>query len=205
MPTLKVPNAELYYEVTGTGPLLLCISGANGSVEIWRPLQQELKDYFTVAMLDRRGFSRSYLTGPQDYTGSHRIETDTDDAKALIQHLSPKEPATVIGNSSGAVVALMLLQRHPEVIRTLISHEPPAESLLEDQKYWRDKQQEIYDIYRASGPMPALVKFAEHVKAGPEHDLSRSFDPRMNPLISGNVMCESHFKATLNSPATDVG
>ena len=191
MPTLKVPNAEIYYEVAGTGPLLLCISGANGSVEIWRPLQQELKDYFTVAMLDRRGFSRSYLEGPQDYTGSHRIETDTDDAKALIQHLSPNEPATVIGNSSGAVVALMLLQRHPEVIRTLISHEPPAESLLEDQKYWRDKQQEMYDIYRAKGPMPALVKFSEHVKAGPGNDLSRSFDPRTNPFINANVMCES--------------
>ena len=190
MPTLKVPNAELYYEVVGTGPLLLCISGANGSVEIWRPLAQQLKDHFTVAMHDRRGFSRSYLEGPQDYTGSHRIETDTDDAKALIQHLSPNEPATVIGNSSGAVVSLMLLQRHPEVVRTLISHEPPAESLLENQPMWRAKQQEIYDTYRAAGPLPAFVKFGEIIKAGPENNLRSAFNPRTNPYITGNVMCK---------------
>lgn len=196
MPTLKVSNAELYYEVVGTGPLLLCVSGANGSVEMWRPLAQELKAHFTVAMYDRRGFSRSYLEGPQDYTGSHRIETDTNDAKALIQHLSPNEPATVIGNSSGAVVSLMLLQRHPDVIRTLVSHEPPAESLLEDQEMWRAKQQEIYDTYRAAGPMPAFLKFAELVKAGPEHDMSRSFDARTNPYIAGNVMCKTYLNPT---------
>lgn len=35
MPELEVPGATLHYQVVGEGPLLLTISGANGSFEIW--------------------------------------------------------------------------------------------------------------------------------------------------------------------------
>lgn len=186
MPTLKVPNADLYYETIGSGPLLICISGANGSVEVWKPLANQLQKYFTVALYDRRGFSRSYLTGPQNY--SQRIETDTDDAKALIQHLSPDEPATVVGNSSGAIVSLVLLQRHPEVVRTLIAHEPPAYTLLSDVEQRRKEQQEVYDTYRESGVVPALNKFGDLIKAGDEKPgLLAAFDARTGPYTSSNV------------------
>lgn len=49
---LEVPGANLYYEVVGQGPLLLCISGANGDVDPWRQLAESLKDRFMVAMYD---------------------------------------------------------------------------------------------------------------------------------------------------------
>jgi hypothetical protein len=31
MSTLKVPGAQLYYEVSGSGPLLVLMSGASGA------------------------------------------------------------------------------------------------------------------------------------------------------------------------------
>lgn len=130
MSYLDVPGAKLYYEQVGSGPLLLCISGADGSVEIWKGLAQCLKDHFTVVSYDRRGFSRSYLTGAQDY--SQRLETDADDAALLIKHISPNDPATVIGNSSGAIISLKLLVRHPDILRTLAPYEPPASRFLDD-------------------------------------------------------------------------
>jgi len=185
MTYLEVPGASLCYETVGNGPLLLCISGGNGSLDIWKMFAEQLKDHFTVAMYDRRGFSRSYLSGSQDY--EHRIETDADDARRLIEHLS-KEPATVIGNSSGAIVSLELLSRHPHVIRTLIPHEPPAMKLLPDCEDLWVAQNEIYTTYRKSGIPPAMEKFAHLIKAGPEGQaLAAAFDAR-RPFVFANTM-----------------
>ena len=186
MSSLEVPGASLYYETVGKGPLFLCISGANGSADRWRVVAGYLKEHFTVAMYDRRGFSRSYLSGSQVY--EHRLATDADDARRLIEHLS-HEPATVLGNSSGAIVALELLTRHPSVVRTLIPHEPPAMMLLPESDRWFSEQQDIYDTYRKFGVAPAIQKFATLTKAGDATaGLSRAFDARSGPFVSSNVM-----------------
>lgn len=53
MPELDVPGAILHYEAIGSGPVLLCIHGGDGSGEIWRRLSGELRDRFTVVFYDR--------------------------------------------------------------------------------------------------------------------------------------------------------
>lgn len=53
MTYLEALGASLYYEIKGQGPMLLCISGADGSCEIWRGMAEYLKDKFTVVMWDR--------------------------------------------------------------------------------------------------------------------------------------------------------
>lgn len=120
-----------------------------------------LTDHFTVITWDRRGFTRSYLTGEQDY--DHRIERDVDDAAELIKKYSPNEPATVIGNSSGAIISLKLLIRHPDLVKTVIPYEPPAAKILppaDAEWHWK-KHQETYNTYRKSGIHTALGGFAE--------------------------------------------
>ncbi|KIX05022.1 uncharacterized protein Z518_05894 [Rhinocladiella mackenziei CBS 650.93] len=186
MPYFEVEGASLYYETVGSGPLLFCIHGGNGSGDIWKLLAESLKDQYTVAFYDRRGFSRSYLAGSQDY--EHRLERDADDARELIEHLS-KDPATVIGNSSGAIVSLALLSRHPDVIRALIPHEPPAIMLLPDKDKLSARQRDVYDTYRKRGVSPALKKFVELNQAGPEGQIMvATFDPRSGPFVSQNMM-----------------
>jgi hypothetical protein len=39
MSTLKVPGAQLSYEVSGSGPLLILIPGASGAGEVFRVVQ----------------------------------------------------------------------------------------------------------------------------------------------------------------------
>src|SRR5262245_16883791 len=58
MRTLKVPGAQLSYEVTGHGPLLILIPGAKGEGAVSRPLAQHLSAQHQVVTYDRRGFSR---------------------------------------------------------------------------------------------------------------------------------------------------
>jgi pimeloyl-ACP methyl ester carboxylesterase len=159
---LEVPGARLAYEAQGSGPLMLMIPGATGSADSFKNVADHLAAHYTVVTYDRRGFSRSLLAGPQD--DEHRLETDADDARRLIQRLSD-EPAFVFGSSSGGIVALEVLTRHPSLVRTLVPYEPPLVRLLPDGQEWLDFFSRVYDLYRQSGVEPALALFREHAFA----------------------------------------
>jgi pimeloyl-ACP methyl ester carboxylesterase len=181
---LTVPGASLYYETHGSGPLVVMVPGAAGTAFAFQAVKEYLVKHFTVVLLDRRGFARSPLTGPQDY--KKRLQTEADDVRRLIQHLS-KEPAIVFGSSSGGLIALELLTRHPSVVRTIIVQEAPAVKLLPDGgKQWIDAFYALYDDYRNFGLAPAQKKFLE--KAFVESDVKavqRVSDPE-NPIVVAN-------------------
>jgi acetyltransferase/esterase len=168
MSYFEVPGARLYYETRGAGPLLLLIPGANGDANGFPPLANELAADFTVVTYDRRGYTRSVLNGAQDYV--QRLETDADDARRIIEHLSD-EPATVFGTSSGGVIALQLLIDHPQSVRTLVSFEPAAMRLIPDGEKWIAFLHEVYDLYRQSGPAPARALFVERCFAEVDHPI----------------------------------
>jgi pimeloyl-ACP methyl ester carboxylesterase len=157
MSVLEVNGAQLYYEVRGAGPNLVLVPGAKGEADTYQKLAQELARRHRVVTYDRRGFSRSTLDGTQDY--DHRLAADTDDLRSLIAHLGD-QPATVFGNSSGAIVALELLTHHPELVGVVIAHEPPTVNLLPDAATWRDFFDNVYDTYRTSGIPTAMRAFA---------------------------------------------
>jgi pimeloyl-ACP methyl ester carboxylesterase len=167
---LPVPGAELYYETRGTGPVLLLIPGGNGDAGPFAPLSQLLADRFTVVTYDRRGFSRSPLRGdvPAD-----RLATDTADVIALLDAVAPPDPvaqagagsprAHILGSSSGAIVALDVLARHPDRIATCVAHEPPLISVLPDRDEWAAFFDTMVAIYRAEGTEVAMAVFNERM------------------------------------------
>lgn len=128
--TLAVEGAILAYNCTGAGPFLLTIPGANGDAVIFSDVAPYLAQNFTVCTYDRRGYTNSTLTAPADLTTPHRLQRDADDAAALIAHLSPSSPGLVFGTSSGAIVGMELLQRHPGAVDLLVAHEPPLSYAL---------------------------------------------------------------------------
>ena len=190
MPSLGVPGADLHYETFGSGPLLLLITGAEGRGSVWHPIVQDLATQYTVVCWDRRGYSDSVINGPQNY--SERLSTDADDAAHLIKHLSPDAPATVIGNSSGAIVSQELLLRHPDSVLKVVSHEPPAFGALPPQ--FRAKGEEvinhIYNQYRTKGPIAAMDEFTSGVQVGDEGALMRK---QMHPGHSHEIRANSIF------------
>jgi acetyltransferase/esterase len=184
--TLDVPGAHLYYETHGSGPLLVMIPGASGIADPFRPVTSHLASHYTVALYDRRGFSRSPLDGQQEY--NRRLQTDADDVRRLIEHLSD-EPATVFGASSGAVVALETLTRHPSVVRALVAFEPCAVRQLPDAQRWLDFFAQLYDMYRRTGILPALEKFRERAFAPIDRPvMARSTRRSMTEYGEGNAV-----------------
>jgi pimeloyl-ACP methyl ester carboxylesterase len=182
---LPVAGARLYYEIHGSGPLLLMIPGANGTAESFRRVTEYLAGSYTVVLYDRRGFSRSGLEGAQDY--DRRLETEADDVRRLIEHLGG-EPAVVFGTSSGAIVALEVLGRHPSVVRAVVPFEPPVVRLLPDGQKWVDFFFDVYAIYRRSGPGPALDRFrTETFATADRHAMAGAMDFSRNDHALANA------------------
>src|SRR6266702_2872885 len=185
MSTLKVPGAQLSYEVSGNGPLLILIPGAKGEGEVFRPLAHLLSAQYQVVTYDRRGFSRSQLDGPQDY--DHRLSTDADDVRRLIEHLTD-QPATVFGNSSGAIVALEVLTQYPERVQTVVAHEPPVVLLLPDAAKWWAFFDRIYDSSRKNGIPKAMHQFVSMVAGKEDHQvIERSMTQQANEYTRANA------------------
>jgi pimeloyl-ACP methyl ester carboxylesterase len=153
---LQVAGASLYYEVRGSGPVLLFVCGGVYDAEAFAPLAERFADRYTVVTYDRRGNSRSPLDGPPE---PQRIETHAEDARRLLEVVSPGEAADVFGNSSGAIIALDLAARHPELVRTVVAHEPPLFDLLPDHARWSKLMDDVETTFGAEGPWAALEVF----------------------------------------------
>jgi len=118
---------ELYHEVRGSGPAVLLIPGATGDAGHFTSTAELLSDEFTVITYDRRGNSRSRVTGDPELAS--RISAQADDAAALITGCG-FERAAVFGNSGGATIAIELLTSHPDVVKGAALHEPPLFALF---------------------------------------------------------------------------
>lgn len=183
MSLLTVPGARVSYEVEGSGPLL--IPGASGTGESFRPLISHLTAHYQVVIYDRRGFSRSKLNGPQDYV--HRLATDADDVRRLIEHMTD-QPAMVFGNSSGALVALEVLIRFPERIQIVLAHEPPIVSLLSDAGEWLAFFDGVYETSCKQGVSAAMHQFASRVLGSLDHQvLERAMREHANEYTLSNA------------------
>ncbi|MFI5712422.1 alpha/beta hydrolase [Kribbella sp. NPDC051620] len=149
---VTVPGAALYYETTGTGPVLLLIAGGGTDAAVFDGIVPQLAARYTVVAYDPRGNSRSpYLGEPVD----ERVDVAAEDALAVLDAVAGSESAYVFGSSSGAITAMELLVRHPDRIRLLVAHEPPAIELLPDATSARAFFRSVYDTYRLEGRLAA--------------------------------------------------
>ena len=145
---VSVPGATLHYEVSGSGPVLLLISGGGTDAAAFDGVVPQLAEQYTVVTYDPRGNSRSpYAREPLD----ERVDQAAEDALAVLDAAVGDVPAYVFGSSSGAITGMELLVRHPDRVRLLVAHEPPAVELLPDATSSREFFLEVYDTYRLDG------------------------------------------------------
>lgn len=155
---LDVPGARLYYEVRGSGPLLLVVGQPMTSAP-FGPLADLLAAGHTVMTYDPRGLGQSTVDDPSlDVTP----EVEADDLALLVDTVGGG-PADVFGSSGAAVAGLALAARHPEKVRNLIAHEPPVTELLPDAPQVWAAVDEIADAYRDHGAGAAWGKFVSLV------------------------------------------
>lgn len=195
---IEVNDAMLYHEARGSGPSVLFIPGATGDAGHFEQVAQLLSEEFTVVTYDRRGNSRSPRPSGWDSTSPQQ---QSDDAAALIEALSIA-PAAVFAASSGAIIGLDLVIRHPEVVRGAILQEPPMMSVLSNPEAAREPLRKAVEGGLQRGGPPEAVDAFLRVVAGDEgfENLPKQLRERMRG--NGQTFLGLEF-GTLNSYRPD--
>jgi pimeloyl-ACP methyl ester carboxylesterase len=155
---LRLDDARLYYQTTGSGPTLLISQSGEGDADRTVDLVGHLADRFTVVAYDRRGLSRSV---PDDPAAPVSIRRHAEDAAAILKEVTDA-PALMLGLSLGAVIGLHLLSAYPGLISALIAHEPIALPFLAqpDADIARAKLLGVRRVHEQSGWRAAAAEVA---------------------------------------------
>lgn len=181
--TLDVPGATLTYDIrrndASTEPILVLI-GFPMAAAGFGTLAKHFTDR-TVVTYDPRGSERSVKTDPTD-----RATTDThaDDLHRLIQTIGGG-PIDLFASSGGAINALALVSKHPEDIRTLVAHEPPLGSILDDREYALATCRAVYDTYQRSGWGAGMAHFIIVVSHRGPFTAELASQPAPDPAMFG--------------------
>jgi pimeloyl-ACP methyl ester carboxylesterase len=155
--TLEVPGATLTYDIrrndSSREPVLLII-GSPMAASGFGTLVGHFGDR-TVVTYDPRGAERSVKADPS--TPSTPDE-HADDVHRLIAELGIG-PVDLFASSGGAVNALALVAKHPEDVRTLVAHEPPAAAALEDRENALAAARAIHESYLRGGFGAGMAHF----------------------------------------------
>src|SRR5437764_7995814 len=188
--TLGVPGAMLTYDVRKPEepgeyrPLFIFGSpmGASGF--------EQLVSHFgdrTVIAYDPRGMERSTRTPGSELTA----ETHAEDYHRVIE-AAGVGPVDAFGSSGGGMCALHWVAAHPADVHTLVSHEPPLVTLLEDREMAIKVNADIVDTYQRDGFSPAMAKFMQLVR-------------RQNPLPADYLDQPAPDPAQFGLPTEDDG
>ena len=121
--TVSVAGADLAYDSRGDGPCVVFVHGTGTHRLTFEPVLDALREGHTLVTYDRRGF------GGSGGTLANRMGVHAEDLAALVEHVG-RGPATIVAQSAGAIVALQLASRRPELVERLILAEPVAQLTL---------------------------------------------------------------------------
>lgn len=125
MPTLRVNQVELHYELSGDGPPIVFAHGLLWDQRMWAAQVEHFRPRFACLRFDFRGQGRS--AGADGDCSLDRLCTDVAE---LISALG-LPPVHFVGLSMGGMVGLRLAARHPELVRSLSLLDSSAEAEAE--------------------------------------------------------------------------
>ncbi len=182
---LKVPGASLYYQVQGSGPVIMLVGHPMG-VSGFAAIAPLLAEDHTVVTYDPRGFARSTIDDPDQDAEPDLL---ADDVRRVLEEVGGG-PASVFGSSGGAVTGLALVARYPSQVVTLVAHEPPLALLLPEAETARAGMHGIYETYRESGIGSAWQRFSSFTGMNLR---SQGEDTAPQPLSAETVATSERF------------
>ena len=213
--TLETPDVDLVYEVRRPASeaedrLPLLMIGHPMDARGFDSLAPFFEDR-TVITCDPRGVGRSVR---KDGREERSPALHSADLRALLSALGTG-PVDVFASSGGAVNALALVQEHPELVRTLVAHEPPLLTVLPDADRALAAERAVTDAYQSGGFGPGMAQFirlsswqgefTDVYAAQPDPDpaqfgLSSEDDgTRDDPLLSGTSASITAFRPDLQA------
>jgi non-heme chloroperoxidase len=117
----------LAYAERGNGTPVIFIHGSLSDYGYWKDQLDAFSEHYRAIAYSRR---YNFPNNNPARAGYSAI-ADADDLAAFIRKMHLERPF-VVGHSYGALTALFLAARHPELVRAMVLAEAPAVSLLND-------------------------------------------------------------------------
>ncbi|MDQ3991776.1 MAG: alpha/beta hydrolase [Actinomycetota bacterium] len=165
MAIVDLNGVRLGYDDEGAGPPLVLVHGSWTNRHGWDRVAPKLARRFRVLRHDRRGHSES---GPAQGT----LDEDAVDIAALAEHLR-LGPFHLACSSQGGVIGLKLAAARPDLVRSIVCHEPPLTSIVPPDAADRTKVEQalategVVDLIDAGEHESAARLFVEEVAFGP--------------------------------------
>jgi len=123
---IQVNGVELNYIEKGQGEALILLHGGIGDYRSWNSQIQPFATEYRVI-----SYSRRYHFPNQNplNDANHSALVEAKDLAAFLKKLNLKR-VHLVGQSYGALTALVFAIKHPETVRTLVLGEPPAHQLI---------------------------------------------------------------------------
>lgn len=120
--TIEANGAELAVYEAGAGePVFVFVHGLACDHTAWQPQFDDLaRDHRCIA-IDQRGRGSSEAAGP------YHVEQQADDVAAVMRALGIGR-AVIIGHSLGGIAALVLNERHPDLVMGIAIGDSPVRS-----------------------------------------------------------------------------
>jgi len=112
-------GTDVVFVEQGRGPVILIVHGGLSDERPWARVAADLSSEFRVVRIRRRLYRSELPPDPRT-----DISREVDDIRALTDALG--QPCLLVGHSSGAVVALEALVRHPAGFSGAVLYEPPV-------------------------------------------------------------------------------
>lgn len=122
MPTQRVNQVELHYELSGDGPPIVFAHGLLWDRRMWDAQVEHFSPRFACLRFDFRGQG-----GSGGAAGDCSLDRLCTDVAELISALG-LPPVHYVGLSMGGMVGLRLAARHPELVRSLSLLDSSAEA-----------------------------------------------------------------------------
>lgn len=112
MPTIQSSDAEIFYEVSGSGSPVMLIAGLGGVGASWGPQTALFARNHTVIVPDHRGTGRSTHTAKGQTISQHAA-----DFAAIIEKVGAG-PVHLVGSSTGGAITQAMALDHPKLVRS---------------------------------------------------------------------------------------
>jgi pimeloyl-ACP methyl ester carboxylesterase len=153
MPVLEARGVEIAWRERGEGRLVLLLHETAATGAIWDPLADSVEGSARAITYDRRGWGSS--TAPDGYQRT-TIEEQSEDAASLLESAA-REPSVLCGSGIGAVIAMDLVLRRPELVSAAVLIEPPLLGLLpEATEVLSDDRARLHEALASGGPDEAV-------------------------------------------------
>jgi len=174
VPTQRVRDMDVYYEITGSGDPVLLIHGLGSRTEDWEEQVPALAQHFRVITYDVRGHGRSSRP-----SGPYSLKEFAADAAGLLKALHVG-PVHIVGLSMGGMIAFQLMADHPKLVRSaVIVNSGPA--LVPQNGAQRRALMQRKFLVRLLGPRGWAKLLSKKLFPRPEHASKReTFIKRMS-------------------------